>query len=60
MATGRLLETKILAYTKKPHLLCLSETWLRPETKPPNLLDTAQLLGKTDKTEQGGGLTNPN
>ena len=27
-ATGRLSELKVLVYSKKPHIACISETWL--------------------------------
>ena len=56
MAPGRLSESKILAYTKKPHLLCLSETWLKPETDTPNFLGYKTIFRKDRQNGAGGGL----
>ena len=37
-APGRLTETKIMAYSKKPHLICISESWLKNHSKPTEFL----------------------
>ena len=56
MAPGRLSETKILAYTKGPHLLCLSETWLKPEKDTPEFIGYKTTFRKDRQNRDGGGL----
>ena len=56
MAPGRRSETKILAYTKRPHILCLSETWLTPTKPTPNFIGYNTKFRKDRTNGRGGGL----
>ena len=44
--TARRAELKILAYVHKPHLLCISETWLAQGNPTPDLIKYPKLFGK--------------
>ena len=54
-APGRYAETKIMAYSKKPHLICISESWLKNSSKPTDLIGYHEIR-KDRQDREGGGL----
>ena len=54
-APGRYAETKIMAYSKKPHLICISESWLKNNSKPTDLIGYHEIR-KDRQGRDGGGL----
>ena len=54
--TARRAELKILAYVHKPHLLCISETWLAQGNPTPDLIKYPKIFRKDRQNREGGGL----
>ena len=55
-APGRNSEAKILAYTKKAHIICISETWLKAEKNPPTFIGYKTVYRKDRANGDGGGI----
>ena len=51
---SRLSEFKIFVYTTKPHIICLTETWLK-EDYIPNIINYRSFW-KNRQNRQGGGI----
>lgn len=51
---SNLSEFKIYLYSKKPHLVCISESWLIP-TRKPSFVDYVSLR-RDRQNARGGGL----
>ena len=52
----RRAELKVLAYAHKPHILCISETWLTQEKPTPDLIKYPKSFRKDRPNREGGGL----
>ena len=55
-APGRLSECRLLIYKRKPHVVCLSETWLQPGDDTPTFLNYKSIYRKDRQHRTGGGL----
>ena len=60
-ATGRAGEAKILAYTKKAHIICISETWLKTGDNAliTELNEKGYSLFHDPRSSRGGGTGIP-
>ena len=54
--TAKLSEIKLLIYTTKPDIVCLSETWIRGTGHEPSFVNYSALWKHRGTVEVGGGL----
>ena len=54
-AGSRLQELKIYMYSKKPHIACISETWLNTDSIPINLIGYKVIRKDRPNGERWGG-----
>ena len=53
---ARRTELRILLQTRKPHICCISETWLSENIKTPNIKNYTRIFRKDRADREGGGL----